>query len=248
MHSRLLTPLASSLLLGTWAIASAFAQQLEPSSRVRGDADTLTVRQIDRPPGVRSLSDTANWGAPQIQVRTGQGTASVWLLRAADSVYVAAVIPDSTPYWGDDLVVSLDTEGDRADAPQHDDFQWYLRRALDSSVVYRGRAGRWEPPQGDPDWRLGRHHSAAGWDVRVRDGARGWTVILRLDAGWLGRTRTAAGLAVRVYDDQPGGWYSWPIPPPGVQPARVEGRPALWGAVRSTAPAARSGAAPRDAP
>lgn len=213
--------------------------------------DTVTVRAVDRPPAPDLLADSVGWGAPQIRVTTGQGTASVWLIGAAGSVYLVVAIPDSTFYWGDDLVVSLDTEGDRADAPQHDDFQWYFRRVLDSSVVYRGRAGQWGEPQGDPDWRLGQERSGAGWDVRAseRNGGRGWTVVLRLDAGWFGLGRgMMSGLAVRIYDDAPGGWHAWPEPPPGIHPARVERRPDLWGFVRPSAPTASSGAAPPGAP
>ncbi len=208
------------------------------------------MRPVEQAP-TADLVDSTSWGAPQITVTTGQGTASVWLLHAADSVYLVAAIPDSTFYWGDDLVVSLDTEGDRAEAPQHDDFQWYFRRAVDSSVAYRGRAGRWDAPQGDPDWRLGRERSGAGWDVRAAEqrGGAGWIVVLRLDAGWLGLGRGAApGLAIRIYDDAPGGWYAWPPPPPGTHPARVERRPVLWGPVRPNAPAESYGAGPPGAP
>jgi hypothetical protein len=212
--------------------------------------DTLTVRTVEHAPAVERLADSAAWGAPQIRLRTRQGTASVWLLGAAASVYLVAVIPDSTFYWGDDLVVSLDTEGDRADAPQHDDFQWYLRRVLDSSAVYRGRAGRWGAPQGDPDWRLGPGRGGAGWDVRAAEEGPGggWAVVLRLDAGWLGLSRTGAGLAVRIYDDRPGGWFAWPPPPTGVRTTGVEGRPDLWATVTPIAPAASSGATPPDGP
>jgi hypothetical protein len=209
--------------------------------------DTVAVRAVDRMPATDCLGDSAMWGTPQIRLRTGQGTASVWLLRVADSVYLVAAIPDSTFYWGDDLVLSLDTEGDRAEAPQHDDFQWYFRRILDSSVVYRGRAGNWDPPQGDPDWRLRRERHGAGWDVRAleRTGGGGWTVVLRLDAGWLELAPGRPGLAVRIYDDDPGGWHSWPAPTEGLHPARVERRPALWGVVTPTAPAGSSGAGHR---
>jgi hypothetical protein len=216
--------------------------------------DTVGVRTVERAPSPQRLADSAGWGAPQITLVTGQGTASVWLLRAVESVYLVAVIPDSTFYWGDDLVVSLDTQGDRGETPGHDDFQWYLRRVLDSSVVYRGRAGTWGAPQGDPDWRLGAERGGAGWDVQAleRDGGGGgggrWAVILRLDAGWLGLGPARPGLALRIYDDAPGGWHAWPTAAPGIHPARVEARPALWGVVTPIEPAASSGAAPPGAP
>ena len=78
--------------------------------------------------------DSAHYGQPQLRLRTRQGTALVWLLRSRDTFFVAATLPDSTPYWGDDVVLSVDTRGDGGSSPQHDDFQWYLRRATDSSV------------------------------------------------------------------------------------------------------------------
>jgi hypothetical protein len=95
--------------------------------------DTLTIRAIPTPPIASAPVDSAHLGSPQLRFRTGQGTALIWLLRSADTVFVAASIPDTTHYWGDDFVLSLDTRGDGGPSPQHDDFQWYFRRVLDSS-------------------------------------------------------------------------------------------------------------------
>lgn len=103
-------------------------------------------------------------GEPAIRIPTRQGTALVWLLRASDTVFVVASIPDSTPSWRDDFVLSLDIKGDGGPSPQHDDFQMDFPRELDSSVVYRGRNGRWQLPQDDPDWRLGSARSSGGWE------------------------------------------------------------------------------------
>jgi hypothetical protein len=211
-------------------------------------ADTVSVRAVQHAPAVHRLSDSAGWGSPQIRIRTGQGSASVWLLAVAESVYVVALLPDTTGHWSDEFVVSLDTEGDRAAAPQHDDFQWSFRRMLDSSVVYRGRAGRWDAPQGDPDWRLGRARDGAGWSVAAGELPRGWCVVLRLDRGWLELPGSGPGLAFRIYDDEPAGWFAWPAPPPGVQPSRVEAQPSFWHVVRPIARVESSGAAPPDAP
>jgi hypothetical protein len=117
--------------------------------------DTLKIGSIDHPPSLRESIDSAHLGPPQIRLRIGHRTALIWLLRAADTVFIAASIPDSTPYWGDDLVLGLDIRGDGSPSPQHDDLLWDFRRVLDSSVVFRGRNGRWQPPRNDPDWRLG---------------------------------------------------------------------------------------------
>jgi hypothetical protein len=195
--------------------------------------DTLRVRPIDRPVPATRIIDSISLGSPQVRIPTGQGTALVWLLRARDTVFLAASIPDSTFYWGDDFIVSLDTSGDAADQPQHDDFQLYFRRVLDSSVVYRGRNGRWEPPRDDPDWRLGRERAGGGWEVSGRNERGGWTLLLRLDPAWLGgQDGRPARLAFRIYDDSPGGWYSWPPPADGLPAVSVERRPETWIPVR----------------
>lgn len=171
-------------------------------------------------------------GEPTIRIRTGQGTALVWLLRASDTVFVAASIPDSTPYWGDDFVLSLDTRGDGGPSPQHDDFQLDFRRVLDSSVVYRGRNGRWQPPWGDPDWRLGSDRDGGGWEVSARDCAQGWSILVRLDPAWFaGEGGHRARIAFRIYDDSPSGWYPWPSPQ-GSAPTMVERAPYEWIPVR----------------
>jgi hypothetical protein len=192
-------------------------------------ADTLWIRAAERPLRVDLAPDSTTLGSPQVRIQTGQGTALVWLLRARDTVYVAARIPDSTHYWGDDFVLSLDTAGDAAAVPQHDDFQLYFRRVLDSSVVYRGRSGRWEPPRGDPDWRLGNERAGGGWEVSGRNERGGWSLLLRLDPAWFaGQAGRLARLAFRIYDDAPGGWHSWPPPAEGLPAVSVEGTPESW--------------------
>lgn len=193
--------------------------------------DTVSARLVEALPADAD-SNPAPLGEPSVRIRTGQGVASIWLLRTRDSAYVVAKMSDSTYYWGDDLVISLDVSGDRGAVPGHDDFQWYFRRALDSSVVYRGRAGRWEAPRGDPHWRLGASREGGGWTVAGRSDPAGWSLVLGLDAAWLeGEAGRRPGIAFRVYDDSPGGWFAWPAPAAGRQPAGVERVPDLWGVV-----------------
>ncbi|HWN17687.1 MAG TPA: hypothetical protein VNO19_02115, partial [Gemmatimonadales bacterium] len=81
--------------------------------------ETLLIRPIRRPPPPGIAIDSARYGPPQVRIPTRQGTALVWLLRASDTVLVAAIIPDSTPYWGDDFVLSIDIKGDGGPSPQH---------------------------------------------------------------------------------------------------------------------------------
>jgi hypothetical protein len=199
--------------------------------------DTLIVRSIPHPPRPDTRIDSTALGQPSLRIRTGQGWAQVWVLQSRDTVFIAAAVPDSTPYWGDDFVVSLDTRGDGAPTVQHDDFQLYFRRLLDSSVVYRGRNGRWEPPRGDPDWRLGADRSGGGWEVAGASHTGGWTLLLRLDPAWFaGEAGRLARIAFRVYDDSPGGWFSWPLSPPAAPAKVVEDTPLLWSPVQTLSP------------
>jgi hypothetical protein len=195
--------------------------------------DTIVIRTLDRAPLPGEVGDSLPYGRPQVRIPTRQGTALVWLVRSADTVFVAASIPDSTPYWGDDFVVSLDTRGDGAPTLQHDDFQLYFRRVLDSSVVFRGRDGRWEPPRGDPDWRLGSDRAGGGWEVTAREGARGWSILVRLDPAWFaGEAGRRTRVAFRIYDDSPSGWFAWPRPQGAAPPSSVEQMPNLWAPIR----------------
>jgi hypothetical protein len=183
-------------------------------------------------PAADGRIDSFAWGPPQVRIPTGQGTASIWLLRAADTAFVVAALPDTTRSWADALAICFDVSGDRAAAPAHDDFQWSLQRMLDSSVIYRGRAGRWEPPLDDPDWRIGAEHAGGGWEVGGTDSPHGWTVVLRLDPAWLaGEQGRRPGIGFRIHDNDPNGWYSWPAVTTAGGPALLERTPALWVAV-----------------
>jgi hypothetical protein len=189
-------------------------------------ADTLHVPRVDTIPGG---GDSVTVGRPSVIIRTGQGLASVWLARRRDTVELYAAIPDTTPDWSDDLVISLSVGSERGEAPGHDDFQWYFRRVLDSSVVYRGRNGRWEAPRGDPDWRLGAERAGGGWTVTSGTSGAGWWVRLRLEPGWLeGEGGAVPAIAFRIYDNAPQGWHPWPDPRAGTQPVSVERTPARW--------------------
>ena len=192
-----------------------------------GPPDTLRVRSVDRLPA--PMSDSL--GEPTL--RFGAGRARLWLLRDADTIAVYVAIRDSTHSLKDEIVVSLDMEGDAAPTPQHDDFQWRLRRGLDSTTVLRGRGGRWQPPKDDPDWRLGPERSGGGWSVAEAERDGEWWTALRLHAAMLaGGPAAGSRLAVRIYDGGPGGWYAWPREKTGAHPTSVEGAPSGWAIVR----------------
>jgi hypothetical protein len=142
---------------------------------------------------------------------------------------VAAFIPDASPSWTDALAICLDVGGDGGEAPRHDDFQWSIQRVLDSSVVDRGRAGRWEPPLNDPDWRLGRERGGGGWEVSGRDGKDGWTIVLRLDPAWFeGAPGRRPAIGFLVHDNDPDGWYAWPVIKASAGATLLARTPALW--------------------
>lgn len=198
-------------------------------------ADTLSVPRASETIVFDGRASREEYGAPTLELARAGGPVLVWVRHDSASVTLAAWLPDPSLYWGDDLVISLDTKGDRAAGPMHDDFQWYFRRALDSSVVFRGEAGKWRAPRDDPDWRLGPEREGGGWAVRSASDSAGWTLEFRLDLAYFQEARgTLPGLAVRTFDDDPQGWVAWPEPAGMKHPTEVERRPDRWAAVRLT--------------
>lgn len=194
--------------------------------------DTLRIGRAASPPVFDGTASLAEYGTPAVVIPTRQGMVRVWSVRVGDTAYVAARLDDSTFSWADDFVLSLDPLGDRTPAPGHDDVQWYVRRVLDSSVVYQGRHGRWMPPGDDPDWRLGSLVEETSWVVKSVSERDGWSVEIQLPLEWFGdRTGRRARAAVRVYDDSPHAWYAWPAPHEGERPTRIEQLPERWAAV-----------------
>lgn len=191
----------------------------------------MRLRALPQPPAADGRVDR-RWGAPHLRIATAQGEAAVWLMRAADTAYLAVRVPDRTRSWADGVAVFLDVAGDRSRAPAHDDFQLSLFRVLDSSVVSRGRAGRWEPPLGDPDWRLGGARGGGGWEVSAADDGGGWSLVLRLDPVWLsGEGGRRPGIGFLIHDDDPNRWYSWPTVTSPAGATLLERTPALWAVV-----------------
>ncbi len=191
--------------------------------------DTLRITPAGPAVNFDGGASAAEYGDPTLTFDTRQGTVGIWIRRDSGAVIFAAAIPDSTRYWGDDLVISLDTGGDRAGSPQHDDCQWYFRRVLDSSVVLKGEAGHWRLPRDDPDWRLGPEREGGGWTVRAAETGAGWSLELRLDPAYFTQAGSRTpGIAFRVFDNDPQGWFPYPSPPGIRQPTDVERRPALW--------------------
>lgn len=195
-------------------------------------ADTVRVAAMPAAPPFDGAATAATWGAPSVTIATAAGGAPVWVRRAGPHVFIAVRVPDTTAAWVDAVAISLDPLGDATPGPGHDDMQWEFRRVLDSSVVYQGRHGRWMPPADDPDWRLGTARSGGGWEVRAASDAAGWSVELRLDAEWF-TSAPAPRLAIRLYNDGPAGWWTWPAAAGLGHPAELERRPAWWGVVAS---------------
>lgn len=195
-------------------------------------ADTVRIEKISSAPKLDGVVSAEEYGAPSITMNRPGGAVQLWLKQHDGFVYIAAQIIDPTYYWGDDLVIGLDTGGDRTERPGHDDFQWYLRRMIDSSEVRRGEAGKWRMPQDNPDWKLGTAREGGGWEVQSKSEKLGWAVELKLDEFYFKQagSRTPA-IAFRVYDDAPHGWTPWPHPAGLKQPTEVEQRPNLWAAV-----------------
>ena len=126
--------------------------------------DTVALGTLARAPAFDGVVGAAEYGAPIASMPTSGGPVSVWMGRSGEWVYVAAVLPDSTPAWRDEFALLLDPIGDRTPGPGHDDSEWVIRRVVDSSEVLRGVHGSWQLPGNDPAWRL----SAASCAARIR--------------------------------------------------------------------------------
>jgi hypothetical protein len=214
-------------------IALAWLTGVPSESRLA--ADTLRVARVATAPLLDGQVDAREYGPSALSLVTAAGTVRVWIARHDDFVYIAADLPDSTFYWGDDFVVSLDGAGRGGTSPNAGSRQWYLRRLLDSSVVSTAVAGRWSTPGHEPSM-LGptRHHD--DWDVASSSSPTGWMVELRIRVAALDVGPGAPRLAFRTYNDRPSGWWSWPTPPAGVPPQRVERTPDLWVPIRLQEP------------
>jgi len=194
--------------------------------------DTLTIPLRQAPPHLDGQLESNEYGLAAIHLPTASGRVDIWLSRTPGWIHLAAFLPDTSFYWGDDLVISLDPDGSGGARPGAGDRQWYLRRVLDSTRIFVSSGGRWisagqEPPalgpvRADPDWELAANSSHSGW-----------TVELRIRQGAFATASTAPPrLGLRTYNDQPSGWWSWPEPPVGIPARRVEQTPDLWIPVR----------------
>ena len=194
--------------------------------------DTIIAMPLRSAPVMDGRISEREYGDYPIRIQTGAGDARVWVARHGGFIYIAAVLPDSTFYWGDDFVVSLDADGSADASPQPGDRQWYLRRTLDSSVAFAAVAGRWNIPGQQPP-ALGATRHAPDWDVASASSPSGWSVELRVRDGVIPASGGALPrLAFRTYNDGPNGWWSWPEPPAGTPAQRVERSPQLWMPVR----------------
>ena len=207
----LLTLVATGLLAGGAALAH----------------DTLHVRALTKPPRLDGRVALGEYGDSPTLLPTSGGTVQLFMGHAAGWVYLVAILPDSTSYWGDDLVISLDPDGSGGPAPGPGDRQWYLRRVLDSSLVATSPGGRWFAP-GTVPHALRSAHQGHDWEVASTTDAGGWHVELRIqDSVFRGR-QALPRLAFRTYNDAPAGWWSWPTPSGALRPQGVEQVPDLW--------------------
>jgi hypothetical protein len=194
--------------------------------------DTVALGTLARAPAFDGVVGAAEYGAPIASMPTSGGPVSVWMGRSGEWVYVAAVLPDSTPAWRDEFALLLDPIGDRTPAPGHDDSEWVIRRVVDSSEVLRGVHGSWQLPGNDPAWRLGAARGGEGWEVRATSSPAGWQVELRVVAAWLaGTSGGTPGVAFRSYDESERRWGGWPASDACPDGARLERQPGCWAVV-----------------
>jgi len=192
--------------------------------------DTIVVTALPRAPVLDGRVGDNEYGRVVSRIATAAGDVRVWIARHGGSLYIAAAMPDTSYYWGDDFVVSLDANGSGDTSPQAGDRQWYLRRLLDSSVVSLAASGRWKSP-GQPDPMLGTSRRGPDWEVASSSTTSGWSIELRVRESAFDTNGAPSRIAFRTYNDNPRGWWSWPAPPSGAPPQRVERSPDLWAAI-----------------
>lgn len=192
--------------------------------------DTIVVAAAPKAPVLDGRVSDAEYGGVVRRIETAAGGVRVWVAQHGGFIYVAADLPDTSFYWGDDFVVSLDANGSADASPQTGDRQWYLRRVLDSSVVSVASGGRWNTP-GQPQAKLGAARGGDDWSVASASTTSGWAVELRVRESVLDASVALPRIAFRTYNDNPSGWWSWPSPPTGAPAQRVERSPDLWTAM-----------------
>ena len=190
-------------------------------------SDTVWSATLSTAPILDGRVGDGEYGAPAVRLATAAGTVLIWVARHDDWLHLAALLPDSTFYWGDDFVVSLDPMGRGRQRPGPGDRQWYLRRVMDSSVVIEAEAGRWFADDRPPA-SLGGTRSQGDWDVASTTEPGAWAVELRIRLDAVKPGPAAPRITFRTFNDAPQGWWSWPAEPPGLQPGWMEFRPDLW--------------------
>ncbi|MEO7456191.1 MAG: hypothetical protein ABIY52_08005 [Gemmatimonadaceae bacterium] len=189
----------------------------------------VSVTALAKAPVMDGHVAKGEYGPATLKFTTRQGEASVWMRRHGGFVYIAATLPDTSMYWGDDFVISMDLDGNAGSAPDVGDRQFYLRRALDSSVVFVVDAparGHWlVPGQMPPLLRATRH--TADWDVAGSSSPSEWSVELRVKESLFSK-KAQPRIAFRTYNDKPKGWTSLPKASVDSMTIKVERNPSLW--------------------
>lgn len=193
-------------------------------------SDSADVQRLAAPPRLDGRIDPGEYGGVSLALPTAAGVVQVWLGHRDGFLYVAAELPDTTYYWGDDLVVSLDVDGSGGAAPGVGDRQWYLRRMMDSSVVSvvtPASKGAWSVADAT-SLSLGQQRGGGDWEVASSSSAGSWWIELRIRERAVRCGERAPRLALRTFNDSPQGWWSWPTPPERMPAHRVERVPDLW--------------------
>jgi len=156
-------------------------------------------------PSIDGIISPGEWDdANSIMFFNDQGEINMYFKHNDTTLYFMSHIVDSTYYWGDDIVIDIDTEHNGELHPQPDDYQFYIRRDVNTSEINRGSGSGWEPvPEGE--W------AGLVWNETSSD-ATTWTAELSISYTFLNLTAgdQIMGIQFRSYDDNPQGWYNWP--------------------------------------
>ncbi|UCE37216.1 MAG: right-handed parallel beta-helix repeat-containing protein [Thermoplasmata archaeon] len=165
---------------------------------------TIDVR-FGATPTIDGVISPGEWDdANSIRFYNAQGEINVYLKHDDDTLYFMSHIIDSTYYWGDDIVIGIDTEHNGELHPQPDDYQFYIRRDVSTSEINRGSGSGWESVPVD-EW------AGEVWNETSSD-ASTWTAELSISYSFLNiiDCDQVMGIEFRSYDDNPEGLFNWP--------------------------------------
>jgi parallel beta-helix repeat protein len=156
-------------------------------------------------PSIDGVISPGEWDdADSFMFFNDQGEIRIYFKHDDSSLYFMSDIVDSTYYWGDDIVIGIDTEHNGGTSPQSDDYQFYIMREVTNSEIRRGTGSGWESVPVN-EW--------AGHVINeTSSNATTWIAEISISYAFLNIVdgEQIMGIELRSYDNDPQDWYNWP--------------------------------------